>query len=158
MPRYVWMYPSMREHVFICLNSFCFIFLHCNQLSNWTRGHLYQRLHKSRCFSIHENEPVFLGTQNLIFSIVAVSILFCFCFRLNILINKFSNLMLTLGAEGGRGCKSWHIHLSLLLLVAVYLNYLRKWFLFHKTHLHILKKHILLTTLILSLIQPSTSQ
>lgn len=158
MPRYVWMYRSMREHVFIWLNSFCFIFLHCNQLSNWTRGYLYQRLHKSRCFSMHENEAVFLGTQNLIFTIVAVSILFCFCFRLNILINKFSNLMLPLGAEWGGSCKSWHTHLSLVLLVAVYLNYIRKWFLFHKFHLDILKKYILLTTLILSLIEPSTSQ
>ena len=41
-----------------------------------------------------------METQNLIFSKVVVSILLCFCFRLNIFTIKISNLLLPLGAEG----------------------------------------------------------
>ena len=55
-----------------------------------------------------------LTRQNLIFSIVAGSIWFHFCFRLNIFTTKISNLLLPLGVEGPRAMnlnistlKSW---------------------------------------------------
>ena len=85
-----WVYPDMSEYAGIYINMpksawmAFFIFSHCNPLSTWTRGYLFQRLHKTRTFSPEENEAVFLETKNLIFSRVAVSILFGFCFRLNI--------------------------------------------------------------------------
>ena len=53
-----------------------------------TCGYLFECLQESRGYSLKEHEAVFLKRQNLIFSITAVSILFVFCFRLNILTNK----------------------------------------------------------------------
>ena len=69
------------------------------------RAYLFQRLHKTKSFSLRENDAVFLETQNLIFSIAAV-ILFGFYFRLDIFTSKISNLLLLLGAEEVGGCES----------------------------------------------------
>ena len=52
--------------------GFCFIFPNCNTLSTSIRRNLFQCLHKTRSFSLKENEAGFLETENLIFSIVAV--------------------------------------------------------------------------------------
>ena len=65
------------------------------QVSELTRGYLFQSLHKT---SLKESETVFLDIQNLIFSVGALSILFGFCFRLNIFTSKISNLLLPSGA------------------------------------------------------------
>ena len=39
MPEYVWRCQDMRKYAKICLNGFCFIFLHCNSLSTWRHGY-----------------------------------------------------------------------------------------------------------------------
>ena len=57
----------MREYGQICLNGFYFIFPYSNTLSTWTRAYLSQRLHKTRSFSLKENNAVLLETQTLIF-------------------------------------------------------------------------------------------
>ena len=111
----------MYDHAQICLNDFCFIFFYCNPLSISTRAYLFQRLHKTRSFSLKENKAVFLETQNLIFDIVA-AILFGFCFRLNIFTSKTSNLLLPLVAEGVRVVNLDIPYFSLHLLVAFYSN------------------------------------
>ena len=56
-----WICLIMRQFVKVCLNWFCFTFAHCNPLSKGTID----------CF---------LESKNLIFSIVAGSIWFCFLF------------------------------------------------------------------------------
>ena len=69
MPEYTWICLNMPGYAWICLtclNGFCFIFPRCNPLSTWRRGYLFQRLHKTRSFSLNENETVFLETHNLI--------------------------------------------------------------------------------------------
>ena len=45
------------------------------------RGYSFQRLHKTRSYSLKEHESVFLKRQNLIFSEVPGSILFVFLFQ-----------------------------------------------------------------------------
>ena len=67
----------MHEYAQICLNDFCFIFPHCNQL---TYCNVYTKL---EVLVLRNNDAVFLEIQNVNFSIVAV-ILFGFCFGLNI--------------------------------------------------------------------------
>ena len=49
-------------------------------------GYLFQCLYKTKSYTLNDYEAVSLikETINLIFSIVAGSILFAFCFRLNI--------------------------------------------------------------------------
>ena len=77
MPKYAWL--CLAEYVSICLNllgyawiclnclnSLCVIFPHCNPLSTWRCGYLFQRFHKTRSFSLNENEAVFLEKHNLI--------------------------------------------------------------------------------------------
>ena len=64
----------------------CFSIVIPGLLKRVVSGYLFHLLHKSRCFSLKENKAGFLETQNLIFSIVAISILFCYCLRLSILI------------------------------------------------------------------------
>ena len=49
---------------------------------------------------------LFSWRQNLIFSIVDVSVLFGFCFRQNSFTSKISNLLSALGADGVGGCES----------------------------------------------------
>ena len=66
MPGYVWICWDMRKYAKISLNGLCFIFPHCNPLSTWRRGYLFQRLHKTRSLILNENEAVFLETRNLI--------------------------------------------------------------------------------------------
>ena len=64
-----------------------------------------------------------MGTQNLIFSVAAVSILFGVCFRLNIFTSKISNLLLPFGTIG-IGAGNLDIpYFSLLLLVAFVLKH-----------------------------------
>ena len=121
MPRYIWICRNMRECAQTCLNGFCIVFPHCNPLSTWTRAY-FQRLHKTRRFSLKENDAVFLETQNLIFSIAAV-ILFSFCFRLNVFTSKISNLLLPLGAEWVGVVNLDIPYLSLLLLVTFLLEH-----------------------------------
>ena len=57
----------MREYAQICLNGFCFIFPYFNALSTSWRAYLFQHLHKTKSFSLKENDAVFLETQTLIF-------------------------------------------------------------------------------------------
>ena len=52
---------------------------------------------------------LFSWRQNLIFSIVDVSVLFGFCFRLNTFTSKISNLLSVLGADGVGSCESWYM-------------------------------------------------
>ena len=66
MHGYVWICQYLREYAQICLNGFCLIFPYCNALSPWTRAYLFQCLHKTRSFSLEENDAVFLETQTLI--------------------------------------------------------------------------------------------
>ena len=49
----------------------------------------------------------FLEDKKQVFSRVAWSIWFVFCFRLNIFTSKISNCLLPLGAEEARGSKFW---------------------------------------------------
>ena len=67
MHGYVWICQYMREYAQICLNGFCFIFPYCNALSTSSRAYLFQHLHKTKSFSLKENDAVFLETQTLIF-------------------------------------------------------------------------------------------
>ena len=58
---------------------------------------LFQRLHKTRSFSLNENKAVSLETQ---FDLVAIRILIGY-FKQNNSTNKISNLLLPLGIDGG---------------------------------------------------------
>ena len=58
----------------------------------------------------------------MIFSIVAVSILLGFCFRLNIFTSKISNLLLPLEAEEGGALNLDITYFTLLLLLALELR------------------------------------
>ena len=58
-------------------------------------------------YSLKEHEAVFLKMESYIFSIVAGSIWFGFCFRLNTFTSKISNLLLPIGAKGSKDCESW---------------------------------------------------
>ena len=49
---------------------------------------------------------LFSWRQNLIFSIVDVSVLFGFCLRQNTFTSKISNLLSALGADGVGACES----------------------------------------------------
>ena len=77
--------PDMSGYAF-CLTSFYFTFP--LRLHYITRGYLFERLQETRTDSLKEHEVVFLKRQNLIFSIAAGTILFVFCFRLNIFTTK----------------------------------------------------------------------
>ena len=66
---------------------------------------------------LNEYEDVFLKRRNLIFSIVAWSIWFAFCFRLNNFKNMISNL-LPLGVEGCGSREPW-ILICLLKLISI---------------------------------------
>ena len=124
MSGYVRISRNMHEYAQICLNGFCFIFPHSNPLSTLMRAYLFQRLHKTRSFSLKENEDtkLFLETKNLNFSIVSV-ILFGFCFRLNVFTNKISNVLLPLEVEGVGAVNLDILYFSLLLLVAFLLEH-----------------------------------
>ena len=74
-------------------------------MSIWTRGYLFQHY---RSFSLKETEVVFLETKNLVVFLVAASILFGFCFKLNVFTIKISNLLLPFGAKGDGGYESWY--------------------------------------------------
>ena len=122
MPEYAWV--CLPEHAWICLNipGYAWICLNLPELflfyifplsslvylNVWLVVPYFQRLHKTRCFSLTENKAVFLETQNLIFCIVAISILFGLCLRLSVFTSKISNLLLTFGAVACGGCKSWY--------------------------------------------------
>ena len=53
-----------------------------------------------------EHEVIFWKRQNLIFSVVAGSIWFASCFRLNTFASKTPNPLLPFGAEGAGGRES----------------------------------------------------
>ena len=59
MPTYAWICPNLPEWLLLYISL-------CNTLSTWTRAYLFQRLHKTRSFSLKENDAV-LETQTLIF-------------------------------------------------------------------------------------------
>ena len=75
----------MCEYTWICLSGFCFICTHCNPLSSWMYGCLFQRSLQSK----GTWDDFFIKRQNLIFSRVAGSIWFVFCLRLNIFQVRF---------------------------------------------------------------------
>ena len=63
MHEYIWIWLNMLEYVWICLNLsewFCFTFPHCYPLSTWRHDYLFQRLHKTRSYSLKEHGTVFL--------------------------------------------------------------------------------------------------
>ena len=88
-----WTFLNMPEYAKICINKpksawMAFVlFLHCNPLSTWLSGYLFQCLCETRSYSLKEYEAVFLKKQTLIFLLVDESIWFVFCFRLNIFTN-----------------------------------------------------------------------
>ena len=117
-------FKTLIEDIAFALNELCFAFPHCNPLSSWTGGYLFQRLQGDRGYSLKEHETSSLKRQNLVFSIVAGSIWFIFfrpweyntnvlrsyyssMFRLNIFISKISNLLLTLGVKGTGDGEPW---------------------------------------------------
>ena len=96
MSNYLWICLNMREYSWICLNMpgwlllyiSAFPHLFCNAFSAWICDYLFERLQETRGYSLRKHEAAFLKRQNLIFSIVAGSISFVFCFRLNIFKSK----------------------------------------------------------------------
>ena len=112
IPEYAWL--CLAEYAGICVNMpnsawmvfvLCFpIVTHCLLEGVVTYFYVYTKL---EVLVWRKIEVVSLEKQNLIFSIVAVSILFGFCFRLSIFTSKISNFLLSLGAEGGGACESW---------------------------------------------------
>ena len=70
MSKYAWISWNMCEYALICYNGFYSTFIHCNSLSTWTRDYLFQRLRKTRSYSLKKHEAIFLKRQNLIFWIV----------------------------------------------------------------------------------------
>ena len=114
MSGYVWRCLNMPEYALICLNLpklllfyiFPFFNLFYKPYSTWARVFLFDRLQETRGYSLKQREAVFLKRQNFIFPIVAGSISFISCFRLNIL--RFQFCVTFQGR--GVGCrKSWHI-------------------------------------------------
>ena len=98
IPEYASICRNTHEYAEICLTGFSFTFPHCNPLSTWMHGYLFQRLHKIRS-SMKKNETVFLKRQNLIFFLLQLEVFdLFFCFRLNIFTRKISKLVLPLGA------------------------------------------------------------
>ena len=94
----------MSEYAWICLNLhewFLFYISLCYPLSTWTRDYIFHRLQKTRGCGLKENGAAFLTTQNFIFSLVAGSIWFNFCFRLNCFTSKYHiKFAIPLRAEG----------------------------------------------------------
>ena len=105
----------------ICLNNSCI----CLKISDcaW----IYMILHKSvrsafllhnfivilcllelvvtyfnKIYSLKEHKAIFLKKQNLIFSLVAGSICFVFCFKVTIFTSKISNLLILFSDEGAK--------------------------------------------------------
>ena len=72
----------------------CFTCTYCNLLSSWTRGYLFQWSLQS------EGTGCFLEEAKFDFVFSSWKYLICFCFRVNIFINKISDLRLTFWAEG----------------------------------------------------------
>ena len=120
MPDYVWIYLNIPEYTAICVNmpksAWMAFVLHFPIVISCLLEHLIA------CFNVYmklkvivwRNTRLFLTRQNLISSVVAESIWFHFCFRLNIFTSKNSNLLLPLGTEGPRAVnldiptvKSW---------------------------------------------------
>ena len=65
---------NMSEYAYICVNmaksawmAFTLYFPIVIPLPTWTRAYLFQHLHKTRSFSLKENNAVLLETQTLIF-------------------------------------------------------------------------------------------
>ena len=85
MPEYVWIYLVCVKMPISAWIAFDLHSLHCNLLSTWMRGYLFRRLHETRR-NMKEHEAVFFIRKHFIFSTVARSIWFVFCFRLNILV------------------------------------------------------------------------
>ena len=108
MPGYVWICRNMREYAKICLNDFSFIFPHCNPLSTWRRGYLFQRFHKTKSLVWMKARLFYESIWGNMrqFDLIAVSISFDFYFILNVLKSKISNLLLPLGIDGGGACES----------------------------------------------------
>ena len=85
IPKYMWInlnlpeWPLFFPIVISCLLEHVDIYLH-------------ECLHKTKSYSLNEYEAVFSKRQKLIFSIVAGSVWFGFCFRLN----TFTKFQITL--------------------------------------------------------------
>ena len=107
MPEYAWIYVNIPKSVW---TVFALHFFHCNPLSTLTRDYLFQRLRKTRSYSLKEHETVFLTRQDLIFLVVAGSMWFNFCFRLIIFASKISIFLLPFGTEGAGGLESWYTY------------------------------------------------
>ena len=89
MPEYAKIFVNVPKSV-----SMAFVlFPHCNPLSIWMCGYLFQCLYETRSYSLKEYKAVFLKRQNLIFLILGESIWFVFfCFRITI----FARFLVTL--------------------------------------------------------------
>ena len=84
---HAWTCLNIPKYAWMCLNipEWLLFFPHCNPLSTWTGGYLFQYLSESKSYSLKDYQVVFVKRQNLLFSVIAGSIWFAFCFKINIL-------------------------------------------------------------------------
>ena len=108
MPRYAWICRYMREYAQICLNGFCFIFPYCNTSPNWTCAVLTYFNVYTKLELLVFRKMVLLFVDTKIDFFYSSCNFIALCFRLNIFTRKISNLLLSLGAERGGVCESWH--------------------------------------------------
>ena len=87
---------QLIKDITFTLNGFCF-----------ERVVTYFNVYMKLEVIVGRNMRLFPSRDKTFFSIVAGSIWFVFCFRLNIFIIKISNLLLPLGAERAGGRESW---------------------------------------------------
>ena len=88
MPEYAWIRANMPRSSWMVFALHFPIAIPCLLGCVITYFNVYNRR-----YSLEENEAVFLTTQNFIFSIIAGSIWFNFCFRLNMFTSKISILL-----------------------------------------------------------------
>ena len=83
---HAWICLNIPKYAWMCLNvpEWLLLFPHCNPLSTWTGGYLFQYLSECKSYSLKDYQAVFVKRQNLLFSVIAGSIWFAFCFKLNI--------------------------------------------------------------------------
>ena len=99
MPDYAWMCLNMPEYAGIYVNipksTWMSFVLHAPIVIPCLLGYLFRRI-----FNLKEHEAVFLKRQNLMFSIVAGSNWFVFCFRLKIFLSRILKSFLPSRVQG----------------------------------------------------------
>ena len=94
MSDYAWICLKIPEHGGMWVNTPFLIIIPCVLLNAWLLISTFTQNQKLFCI-LEEHKAVFLMRQNLIFSIVAGSIWFNFCFRLNVFTTKISKFFIT---------------------------------------------------------------